>query len=163
MMKKMGHVRGNAVGVINPDYATILNIRNISSVDIAGNHIDLGTMIVEAPHFDEKAERNAPLVLVRIDALFCNYRDKALIVKHGAKVKGKAGSNELVGWFGSDFVGTVLKAGSKVDRFSVGDRVISNCCYPFIHRTRILLQDAQRMMHRGAFLFFMLINYRGTR
>lgn len=103
-------------------------IEQTGEVSIAGTTIPVGTVEAPEPDFDPGAEENADMVLVRVDALSCNYRDKSLALFHVDQMR----TNERIpyAFIGSEFSGTVVQVGDHVHSWSVGDQVIPDAQYP---------------------------------
>ncbi len=68
-------------------------------------------------------------VVVQKTGFFCNYRDQGWIL-HARESLEKPKALEKTLGVGSDFVGVVVATGEEVETLQVGDRVISNSCYP---------------------------------
>jgi NADPH:quinone reductase-like Zn-dependent oxidoreductase len=83
--------------------------------------------IIETPDlsFDPDADKNADMVLLRVRAFSCNYRDRALILR-------MATSDHRANYYviGSEFVGEIIATGRNVTAFEPGDRVIADAAYP---------------------------------
>lgn len=126
--------------IIADDFATYFK-----PVKISGSLIPCGLIDVPKPAFDEKSDDNAELVLVKVDAFSCNYRDKALILKAALRMQNMETSfSKPVSFFGSDFVGRVIKKGSNVHNLNIGDRVIPNCYYPDGVMPGVVTNEASR-------------------
>lgn len=86
----------------------------------------------DLPYPDLDAEPEAGSVIVKINAFSCNYRDKGWL-SHFNDLCVKFGSSgpARYSFFGSDFVGEVIKTGKDVRDLKVGDRVIPDHSYPW--------------------------------
>ena len=83
-----------------------------------------GLVITTRPAFDPAAPEHRGAVLIRTRAFSCNYRDKALMLM-------AAGRDAPTSFYviGSEFAGAVVAVGDEVERFAVGDRVMSDPFY----------------------------------
>jgi NADPH:quinone reductase-like Zn-dependent oxidoreductase len=97
---------------------------SIEMIEIKGHPVTCGIIPTEAPRFDSRAPEFESLVLLKIRAFSCNYRDMNLIFN-----ALKKGPGESFYSIGSEFVGDVLDVGSKVTSVKPGDRVIGDCFY----------------------------------
>lgn len=126
-----GGTKMKTLSLINTNLVSDSDIQLLSPVNLAGTDLHLGIVEVDEPHVDPNHEDNRNFVLVKVDAFSCNYRDKALILKSALKMAGSTGVDSLpFAFFGSDFVGRIIKKGTDVDHFDIGDRVIPDCAYP---------------------------------
>ena len=97
----------------------------IETIDLEGIKVHCGLLSNQDPNFDSNASENKFMVLVKIKAFSCNYRDKSLILKAARKAPD---SSFYV--IGSEFVGEVIDIGAEVTELKIGDRVIGDGCYP---------------------------------
>jgi len=97
---------------------------SIEMIEIKGQPVTCGIIATDAPRFDSRSPEFESLVLLKIRAFSCNYRDINLIFS-----ALKRGRGESFYSIGSEFVGEVLEIGSKVTSVKVGDRVIGDCFY----------------------------------
>jgi NADPH:quinone reductase-like Zn-dependent oxidoreductase len=96
------------------------------------NALDAGTLLLDGQRvsfalldcrseaFDPAAESNLDRALVRVLGFSLNFRDKAMMRTTTAATHG----------IGSEFVAEVVAVGARVDRLSVGQRVIGEMSYP---------------------------------
>ncbi len=97
---------------------------SIEMIEIKGHTVTCGIIATQAPRFDSRSPEYESMVILRVRAFSCNYRDINLIFS--ALTKGPGESFYSIG---SEFVGEVLEIGSKVTSVKVGDRVIGDCFY----------------------------------
>ncbi|PTH46977.1 quinone oxidoreductase family protein [Staphylococcus agnetis] len=117
--------------IVNTKLVSPEDITMLPDVKIANSLIHCGLIDVHQPTFNSDREENDHFVLVRVDALSCNYRDKAIILKSALKMQEDLNYQSApFAFFGSDFVGTIVEKGRLVNEFHVGQRVIPNCAYP---------------------------------
>lgn len=103
-------------------------VQYLGRVSIGEADINIGVMEHEQPEFDEGAPDNANMVLVKVRAMSCNYRDKSIMLLHAQQVK----ENPRIpfSFIGSEFSGTVVAMGKNVSNFRINDDVIPNASYP---------------------------------
>lgn len=65
-----------------------------------------------------------------MDALTCNYRDKAIVLSEIERLAAAEIEDHQVTFLGSEFCGTVVDVGVQVTRVKEGDRVIPNAQFP---------------------------------
>ena len=117
------------VGVCSHSIGTALPAE-ITTSSIGDVNVPLAVIEVDQPDL-KRASLGHRKVLVRVNAFSCNYRDKGIIVKHALKRStGLRSGVTPFGFFGSDFVGTVVAKGPGVTAFEVGARVIPDCSFP---------------------------------
>ena len=104
---------------------SIFNKDVIKSIELEGIKVNCGLIHTQDTKFDCNAPENKSMVLIKIRAFSCNYRDKNLILKAATKAPDK--SFYVIG---SEFVGEVIDSGAEVTEFKIGDRVIGDGCYP---------------------------------
>ncbi len=97
----------------------------VESIEIAGIPITFGLIETPEPTYNAKAPENRSMVLIKVRAFSCNYRDKAVILRFAQQCRESA-----YYFIGSEFVGEVVAAGADVSELQVGDRVIANNQYP---------------------------------
>jgi NADPH:quinone reductase-like Zn-dependent oxidoreductase len=100
-------------------------VDSVETVAIEGIPVTVAGVSTIEPPFDPQAPANRSMVLIRVRAFSCNYRDKGLIL-----ALSQQGQGPSFGYIGSDFVGEVVLVGTAVTRFRPGDRVIPNHQYP---------------------------------
>lgn len=105
--------------------SSVLNNKIIETIDLEGIKVNCGLINTPEPKFDSNAPENKLMVLIKIRAFSCNYRDKSLILKTATKAPD---SSFYV--IGSEFVGEVINIGSEVTELKIGDRVIGDNDYP---------------------------------
>ena len=119
------------VAIGSKEVDPIFSVKYRSEVNIRGTNIHLVCVDVERPDFNPNNPSNVRKVLVQVIAFSCNYRDKAIIVKHALQRNSFASAGVApFGFFGSDFVARVMSIGAGVTSMRVGDRVIPDCSYP---------------------------------
>ncbi|MFC3931359.1 alcohol dehydrogenase catalytic domain-containing protein [Streptococcus dentapri] len=138
-----------ALAVVNTSIFSEESIEFLPQISITGNKVSLGVVDIEEPAFEDKNLINDDLVLIKVDAFSCNYRDKAIIVKAALKMEKEGINGEPIEFFGSDFVGTVKKVGKNVKDISVGDRIIPNCYYPGVGKNEIIQGVTTNEASRG--------------
>jgi NADPH:quinone reductase-like Zn-dependent oxidoreductase len=89
-----------------------------------------GLVESEPPRFDPGDPAFAAMARVRVRAVSCNYRDKALILKATTRV-----GEERFWVVGSEFVAEVTDVGPEVTRVAVGDRVVADNRWPDARHT----------------------------
>ncbi|MDI9232125.1 zinc-binding alcohol dehydrogenase family protein [Staphylococcus caprae] len=120
-----------ALALVNTNLVSENDVEMLPDVNIAGTPIKCAMIDVDMPSFNAKEKDNENFVLVKVNALSCNYRDKAIIVKSALKMHGDLNFQAPpFAFFGSDFVGTIIDKGKLVNEFDIGDRVIPNCAFP---------------------------------
>lgn len=88
--------------------------------------------VEDVPYPDLDAEPAEGFVTVKINAFSCNYRDKGWLSHfNDLCVKLAAPGPARYSFFGSDFVGEVVKVGKNVRELKVGDRVMPDHSYPW--------------------------------
>ncbi|MEO1376421.1 MAG: zinc-binding alcohol dehydrogenase family protein [Cyanobacteria bacterium J06635_10] len=105
---------------------SILNNEVIDTIDLEGIKVNCGLINTRDPNFDSNAPKNKFMVLVKIRAFSCNYRDKNLILKTATTAPDT--SFYVIG---SEFVGEVIDIGAEVTELKIGDSVIGDGCYPY--------------------------------
>lgn len=95
---------------------------------VHGTPLDFALVDVARPDFGLRSAEHAGHVLVRVEALSCNYRDAGLMLQAQDRLR-QADRPALV-HLGSDFVGRVEEVGSGVRSVRRGDRVIPDSTYP---------------------------------
>ena len=112
------------------DRNTDLNDEEIDATYIKIDNNEYLFSIVDIP-YSMDADLDDDCVLVKIKAFSCNYRDKAWIKLFYERCENVSTSDSFpFSYFGSDFVGEVVRIGKKVQAFAVGDRVIPDDSYP---------------------------------
>lgn len=87
--------------------------------------------LIDVPLDVNKQEFDNFSVEVKINAFSCNYRDKGVLNQLYRRFTiNNDKENCLYSFFGSEFVGEVIRVGNRVQAFQVGDRVISDNSYP---------------------------------
>lgn len=120
-----------AFALVNTNIVSENDVEMLPDVDIAGTSIKCAIVDVNKPSFNTQEKDNENFVLLKVDALSCNYRDKAIILKSSLKMQGDLNFQAPpFAFFGSDFVGTIIEKGKAVNEFDIGDRVIPNCAFP---------------------------------
>lgn len=109
-------------GIDKPGVAP-LGTATIGTIDVP-----LCAVGAAAPRFDTDDAANARRVLVRIEAVSANFRDKGICLMTAEQLAG--GNGGFVGFFGSEFCGRVVATGPEVTDLAVGDRVIADATYP---------------------------------
>ncbi len=94
-------------------------------IELDGMPVRYGMIETRDPVFDPDAVDNADMVLVRVRAFSCNYRDRALMLRMSTSPLQR---NYYV--IGSDFVAEVVATGRNVTDLKPGDRVIPDNAYP---------------------------------
>lgn len=97
----------------------------VETVEMAGVPVNFGRVEVPEPAFDSQSSEVNSMVLVRVRAFSCNFRDKVLILSWSRQLPDKSYC-----FVGSEFVGEVVAVGSAVTGLQEGDRVIANMQYP---------------------------------
>ena len=105
--------------------SSVLKNEVIETIDLEGIKVHCGLINTQDPNFDNNARENRFMVLVKIRAFSCNYRDKSFILK--AATKAPDTSFYVIG---SEFVGEVIDTGAEVTELTIGDSVIGDGCYP---------------------------------
>lgn len=105
-----------------------IGIENIdgSRIGIDGN--DFLFSLVNIPIEQHITGLDDNSVVVKIKAFSCNYRDKGILL-HFLRQCQKS-NEQFYSFFGSDFVGEVIRVGRYVNSFKVGDRVMPDNSYP---------------------------------
>ncbi len=92
----------------------------------------LTVSLLETPESDFTSLFTPHSVVVKVQAFSCNYRDRSLIHHFAEQCQTLSGNQKyFYSPVGSEFVGRVVKIGSEVSLVRVGDRVMSDNCYPF--------------------------------
>ena len=94
-------------------------------MELDGVPVRYGLIETPDPSFDPDDPANADMVLLRVRAFSCNYRDRALILRMATTTLDR---NYYV--IGSDFVAEVVASGRNVVDLEPGDRVIANNAFP---------------------------------
>lgn len=117
------HILSNLV-VCDPE----IGIENIegSIIGIDGNDYIFSLINIPEAQYDTKT--NDYSVAVKINAFSCNFRDKGFLSHFLRRCQNNNG--HFYSFFGSDFVGEVIKVGRYVKSFKIGDRVIPDNSYP---------------------------------
>ncbi len=90
----------------------------ISLLDVEETDYDL--------YFDEKS------ILIKVNAFSCNFRDRSLIHYFSSQCRRLSGDRKyFYSPIGSEFAGVVVKRGSHVTAFQIGDRVMGDMTFPF--------------------------------
>ncbi|KPN14192.1 hypothetical protein AKG37_08965 [Bacillus australimaris] len=113
---------------VNPSNKNSMEYTELGSVKFGNIDILLGAVELEQPFFDVENPKNHEYILVRVTDFSCNYRDKAILLEN---YKSILNSDRLFVPFGSEFSAKVVAVGREVHEFNVGDRVMSDCSYPF--------------------------------
>ncbi|WP_172812383.1 alcohol dehydrogenase catalytic domain-containing protein [Corynebacterium timonense] len=86
--------------------------------------------VLDIPQIDFEPTAYTHSVLIRVDALTCNYRDKAIVLSEFDHISiGQMGTQQVT-FLGSEFCGTVIEIGVEVISIQKGDRVIPNAQFP---------------------------------
>lgn len=109
----------------NPLFAEADLCDGVTTVPIEGLPIYFGRVETLEPTFDPQVADNQSMVLLKIRAFSCNYRDKAIILQ-----VNQLCPPDSFCCIGSEFVGEVLAVGSAVKNLAPGDRVMGNNAYP---------------------------------
>jgi len=97
-------------------------------VSVGSYTVTTGVLDIGRIEFDPVAYPNS--VLIRVDALTCNYRDKAIVLSELDRLAASDVDTQQVTFLGSEFCGTVIAIGVQVARVAEGDRVIPNAQFP---------------------------------
>ncbi|MGB3464858.1 MAG: alcohol dehydrogenase catalytic domain-containing protein, partial [Cyclobacteriaceae bacterium] len=121
-----------SVAIINP----LITERHESfspsgRVKLEKTSLHVGLLETEDPGLEEN-NQSSNQVLLKKEAFSCNYRDKGILINlnSGLIHKAKLDPGSLpYAFFGSEFVGVVVKTGKGVTHLKEGDRVIPDCVY----------------------------------
>lgn len=102
--------------------------RSTGVVNIAGTPIATAEIDVPQIEFDARHPSHDQMVLLRVEALSCNYRDKTLLLSYAQRLMND--EKVPLSFIGSDFCARVIETGSRVTRWRAGDRVIPDAHYP---------------------------------
>lgn len=105
---------------------SFLNNENLETIYLEGVKVNCGLIHTSEPDFNSNAPENKFMVLVKIKAFSCNYRDKSLILTTATKAPDT--SFYVIG---SEFVGEVIDIGAEVTELKIGDNVVGDGCYPY--------------------------------
>lgn len=111
--------------------AVFLTGTDTAGISLYGREIRAVPVQVESRRLEDRVLSLSGKVVVRVDALSCNYRDRSLILQGTdpqAVHRGPANEPSLTA-FGSEFCGTVLAA-SPDCRLTPGQRVMACSAYP---------------------------------
>ena len=97
----------------------------VQTINLEGIKVNCGLIHTPEPDLDSNAPENQFMVLVKIKAFSCNYRDKNLILQTATKAPDT--SFYVVG---SEFVGEVIDIGAEVTEFQIGDNIVGDGSYP---------------------------------
>lgn len=114
--------------LIHPRSLDLPFVEETGALEIGGRRIPIGVVDVPEPEFDPQAEDNAHMVIVRVDAMSCNFRDKSIMMLHAEQMDRNP--RLPYAFIGSEFGGTVVAVGSQVTRWSPGDQVLPDAQYP---------------------------------
>lgn len=108
------------------DYATVTRI---GSVYLGGQSIPLGIIESPQPPFDPDRPENHHMVLVRVNAMSCNFRDRGIALLYAEQVI----NNPRVpfAFVGSEFAGVVADVGKGVRSVKTGEAVMPDASYPW--------------------------------
>lgn len=112
---------------INPKFKNKFIYKDLGNVDFGGTNIDFGLVDLPRPKFNNKSDKDRDFVLVKVNALSCNFRDKGILLNN---YENLVNTNQLYLPFGSEFSGTVVDFGADVKEFSINEKVIPDCSYP---------------------------------
>lgn len=116
-----------AMVAINPKFKHKIKHMNLGSTKFGETTINFGLVDLPKPKFDNKSKDNSNFVLVKINAISCNFRDKGILLGNYEKL---IASDQLYLPFGSEFSGIVVDYGTNVNCFSINQSVIPDCSYP---------------------------------
>lgn len=111
--------------------AVFLTSTDTAGISLYGREIRAVPVQVESRRLEDRVLTLSGKVVVRVDALSCNYRDRSLILQGTSPQTadlGLGGESSLTA-FGSEFCGTVLST-SPHSCFTPGQRVMSCSAYP---------------------------------
>lgn len=96
---------------------------------IDDNRITISLLDVPEPDFTPHF--NSHSVIVKIKAFSCNYRDRSYMHRFAKQCQELSGNQKyFYSPIGSEFVGEIIKVGSDVNSFQIGDRVMPDSSYP---------------------------------
>jgi len=125
------------VTICNERIKKILPDTTLYELELCGDKISLGLIDVDSSNLEDILLKEKE-VYVLIKAFSCNYRDKTLMLSFNQICKEMSNSQKnFYSPFGSEFVATVIKVGSKVKSVVLGDRVIPNGVYPYREGSKI--------------------------
>jgi len=115
-------------GILGPRAEDYAAVTRIGSTSLGGQSIPLGIIEVPQPPFDPYSPENRHMVLVRVDAMSCNFRDRTIALLHADQVV----NNPRVpfAFVGSEFAGVAVEVGSGVSTVKVGEPVMPDASYP---------------------------------
>lgn len=116
------------LAVLSPSLDKKIEEKDKSYIPIDSLKIPLALIDVPDEEFNEDDERYDDTVLVRKKGFSLNYRDLGIIENAWKKLKDFDGDTYYP--IGSDFCGTVVKVGKKVNNLKIGDFVIQDGFYP---------------------------------
>lgn len=98
--------------------------------DVSVGSATVNAAVLEIGRIDFDPVQHPHCVLIRVDALTCNYRDKAIVLSELDRLTAANGDTEQLTFVGSEFCGTVVNIGIQVTQLEEGDRVIPNAQFP---------------------------------
>lgn len=98
--------------------------------DVAVGSATVTAGVLDIDRIDFDPGRHPHSVLIQVDALTCNYRDKTVVLSELDRLTTAAVSAQRVTFLGSEFCGTVIDIGEQVTQVKIGDRVIPNAQFP---------------------------------
>lgn len=97
------------------------------NISLGSRDIHFGLVDMPKPQLDWDHELLSHAVLIRVEALSCNFRDRSYVALLHDQLKNNP--DVPAAHFGSDFVGTIVETGPQATLFSTGQRVIPNMQY----------------------------------
>lgn len=118
-----------AFSVINPsynheDFSILIN----GKLEFFNTQLHTGIIEINDIGFDSESENFSGMVLIKVEAFSCNFRDKVLLLQNVLNFNSTV--PEPFAFTGSDFCGKVVAIGPNVKNFQIGDRVIPDNCFP---------------------------------
>jgi NADPH:quinone reductase-like Zn-dependent oxidoreductase len=102
---------------------------SVATIKLEGTPVTFGRIETVEPMFDSEAPENRGMVLIKVKAFSCNFRDKALIFS-ASLPREQEYPEGAYSYIGSEFVGEVVAVGAGVTVLREGDRVIGDNQYP---------------------------------
>jgi len=127
-----------SVAICNKEFINLYpRNKSLKTATIENQDITVG--LIETPDFDYNNIKDDEVLIEKL-AFSSNYRDKTLLLQNNYNLVKRAKENKdkyYYSFFGSEFVGNVIKIGDNVKRMVIGDRVIPIYSYPYARNPEI--------------------------